>query len=258
MARVLRKLRVDEISAVVRAANPDARVMIQKSAGDDLRDTLDEGIRRGVLRGGFPENTAAPRRAAPPSPHPPGRGAPRSTYKQETPAMSRSQELHFIAKQYGMATVCRHVLKHGPSGISEHEFVAMASAALPTTGFAKAFAAPDARGVMLRRTWEAIRDQQWLAKARARPQVASDDKLDGVEDGDREDMQAYGERSGGGGLASASGSRSEYDRLMAKAVELRKQFPGLSQAQAFARVYEHPSSRALAAAERRANRPRVG
>ena len=45
------------------------------------------------------------------------------------------------------------------------------------------------------------------------------------------------------------------DALKAKAAELRKAHPELSESQAFAKVYTDPANRALAAAERSASRP---
>ena len=47
------------------------------------------------------------------------------------------------------------------------------------------------------------------------------------------------------------------DELLAKAEELRKKEPALSEAQAFAKAYGDPANRDLAAAERRQNRPAV-
>ena len=45
-----------------------------------------------------------------------------------------------------------------------------------------------------------------------------------------------------------------FDALKAKAAELRKARPELTESQAFAKVYEDPANRALAAAERSASR----
>ena len=44
-----------------------------------------------------------------------------------------------------------------------------------------------------------------------------------------------------------------FDALKAKAAELRKAKPELTESQAFAKVYEDPANRALAAAERSAS-----
>jgi hypothetical protein len=123
------------------------------------------------------------------------------------------------------------------------------------------FAARDERAQILSKAHAAVRDRQWLRKATAMPsRMASEDKL-GLDPTDEElaEAQAYGERAGGGGLADISNKRATaYGELMSRAEELRKRFPALSRAQAFARIYEHPGNAQLAAAERRANRPRVG
>ena len=47
---------------------------------------------------------------------------------------------------------------------------------------------------------------------------------------------------------------TRFDALKAKAAELRKVKPELSESQAFAKVYEDPANRALANAERSASR----
>lgn len=57
------------------------------------------------------------------------------------------------------------------------------------------------------------------------------------------------------GSSQGSASDDPIDQLKAKAAELRKLKPELSEQQAFARVYTDPANAKLAKAERRANRP---
>ena len=56
------------------------------------------------------------------------------------------------------------------------------------------------------------------------------------------------------GSSQAQGG-DEHDALVAKAAELRKVNPALSEEQAYAKAYLDPANRKLAAAERRKNRP---
>ncbi len=55
--------------------------------------------------------------------------------------------------------------------------------------------------------------------------------------------------------STRSETGDEMDTLVAKAAELRKADPKLTEAQAFAKVYTDPANRKIAAAERRKNRP---
>jgi hypothetical protein len=100
----------------------------------------------------------------------------------------------------------------------------------PNAAFDRVFNANDEMGLQLRKVDAAIKNRAW---ARA----------------------AYAERPPG---AAGPSEGSAYAELMTKAAELRKRAPHLSQAQAFARVYEHPANARLAAAERGAHRPRLG
>lgn len=178
MTKKLTGLRIDEISTVDAGAGVDVKVMLMKRApvtGDELRHTIDEGVRRGVLRGGFepPRNLSAVDKSPPyvaPRAEPP-------TYKreQEQPTMSlslsRSEELHAIAKRHGAEGVAKHVIRYGPSGLSEFELTKMFTDGVPrqagetpTRAFARAFSANNERGELMRRANAVVRDGQWLAK----------------------------------------------------------------------------------------------
>jgi hypothetical protein len=54
---------------------------------------------------------------------------------------------------------------------------------------------------------------------------------------------------------SGEANGAAYDKMMEKAVELRKSQPALTEAQAFAKVFADPANHALAVQERRDNRP---
>jgi hypothetical protein len=73
--------------------------------------------------------------------------------------MSTTENLIAVAKSYGMTAVCKHIIeKNNPHGIGESDFTAMATADLarfsndrPDVAFARAFAADDERGRLLRK-----------------------------------------------------------------------------------------------------------
>jgi hypothetical protein len=207
MPQKLTRLKIEEVSSVDAGAGEGVKVVLMKRApvtGDELRGFLDDQVREGKLPG--IDNTA-PRRAAPSSPHPPGRAMPRPATHEDDLMDTFSS----IVRDHGLAKVAKAIAA-GTSAraVTEHEFVAEVTKYArrvypdlsPDVAFAKVFAAGDERAQVLSKAVAVVKSRAWIAKAKA--PIASDDKLDGVEDGDREDMGAYGERAGDGALASAS------------------------------------------------------
>jgi hypothetical protein len=231
--------------------------------GNELRDQLLRARAAGKLPG-LPD-TDTPRRQAPPSPHPPGHAAPRGTHKhEETPTMSlsRQEELNAIAKRSGPEVLAKQVLKHGPSGLSEFELTKMFTDGVPrqagetpTRAFARAFSANDERGELMRRAHAAVRNGQWTRKAKERatgPLMNNEDTFgpDPTSHGAEGDTPEEEPRA-----AASKRAGDAYVQLQKLAVELRQRAPSLTREQSFAKAYaKYP---ALAALERKQNRPRV-
>ncbi|MDE2472289.1 MAG: hypothetical protein KGL35_27040 [Bradyrhizobium sp.] len=58
-----------------------------------------------------------------------------------------------------------------------------------------------------------------------------------------------------GATGDGTASNSAHDQILAKAAELRKQNPALTEAQAYAKAYQDPANREIAKRERASNRP---
>jgi hypothetical protein len=144
--------------------------------------------------------------------------------RKETQPMSRNEELASIAKRHGVPAVAKHIIDNGPSGISEHELVAMVEAQAKASGtsFAKMFTANDDDGLLLRKAVGACKT---FATAPAHKQ--------------------------------AVGSSGALAALEEKAAALRKAHPEMTREQSFAKIYTDPSNVGLVAWERQENRPRA-
>jgi hypothetical protein len=152
-----------------------------------------------------------------------------------------TMDLMTIAKQHGVRAVCKHIVEHGISGVSEHEVTAMLTKAAqrsypdvrPDQAFAKAYSAQTPDGELMRRAVETVKQQQFLSKvATLTPRV-----------------------TGGRAAMDIGNPRDVLDDIQKLVAEQRRQHPELSQAQAFARVYEDPANKDLASRERAQNRP---
>jgi hypothetical protein len=139
--------------------------------------------------------------------------------------MNRIQQLRDIAKGGGILAIAKTLVSENRSyGITEEEFVQFATedavrkfpdAKTPAAAFSQSFTAADADGLTLRRAHRIVRDEQFGTTAKA-------------------------DRSTG----------TAYNELQAKAAELRKARPELSEAQAFERVYSDRSNIELCKRER--------
>jgi hypothetical protein len=162
----------------------------------------------------------------------------RSTGKAFT--MNRSEHLRAVVKSAGGVTaLCKRIVKDGGAGdISEHELtgliVTAAKVAQPDLSDAQAFSR---MFTDMSPAGEAMRRAITIAKAGPLP------------DEEREDEEEERERDEGRDDDDAM------DELHAKANELRKRLPHLSPEQCFAKVYEDPANRRLAARERKQNSP---
>jgi len=177
----------------------------------------------------------------------------------------RTTELIKIAKAHGLESFCKGIADKVSiaSRISEHEFTQVVDklAREADTTFVKMFEAQDDLGIALRTAHRAIQSTPAAQTSynpaglavltKAAPQATLDPRF--VGDGDvSPSPDAAASRS-------ADGSHGEaYAQLMQLVARQRAAHPELSEAQAFAQVYCDPNNHALAEAERRANRPRVG
>jgi hypothetical protein len=159
--------------------------------------------------------------------------------KKETKTMThnRAEELSAIAKQYGIAAIAKKVVDDGPGGISEHEMTKLITEAAqrawpgltPAAAFAKIFCGDELlrRAVNACKTFDVQPPQLLVAPAVVGGEAAED-------------------------VDNATDALAALERL---ATALRRQYPELTREKAFAKVYTDPANRALAAAERRQNRP---
>ena len=147
--------------------------------------------------------------------------------------MSHTEELALIAKRDGgISAICKHVIeRRGSSSITEHELTKLISDNVERRpgetreqAFCRAFEAPDAEGLAMRKAVAVLRHHP---VAEAAP------------------------RSVAGGTVSGDA----YGKLLAKAEEARRADPSLTREQSFAKIYADPANVELARAERAANRP---
>jgi hypothetical protein len=134
MTRILKKLRIDEVSCVIKGSNSDARVVIRKA---------DDGL-TGVAAA-FKAATAQSfhdkkRRNA-------QRLADELAAKDKEPQMTRTeemQEMHKFVKAGGMSAVAKHILTTGGTSLNEHEYTELVQvdATLRKISFEAAFAEP--------------------------------------------------------------------------------------------------------------------
>ena len=284
MPRRLSKLRIDEVSAVDRGAGEGTRIVLHKrddsgrifrkifgveTPADALRDTLNKAAAKERLQDLVEDDEAddesvegdAPADGSGNDRHHVDRLADlvlqasdgsltkpevlnwllrtprgnqlvsrmRGTAKREVTPMNREQELASIAKQDGgIQAICEHVIKRaGSSNITQDELVKLFSETVPrrsgesaAQAFSRAYSANDNEGLLMRKAVQAVKGFSTALPPRE---------------------------------AVAGGSA--YDQLNAKASEYRKAHPELTQEQAFAKAFSAPENRALAAAERAANRP---
>jgi hypothetical protein len=167
-----------------------------------------------------------------------------------------------IAKRYGWRAVCKHFVVNGTSGVSEAEVTALLTAVAkkshpdlpPDVAFAKAYSAQTPDGELMRRTTQAARDAGFLSKVGG----STPHFLAGADDGPRgtPGRATLAPRVTGGRPATAvDNPRSALDELQKLVDAQRKANPELTEAGAFARVYEDPKNAKLAARERAENRP---
>jgi hypothetical protein len=286
MPRRLSKLRIDEVSAVDRGAGEGTRIVLHKrddsgrifrkifgveTPADALRDTLNKAAAKERLQDLVEDDEAddesvegdAPADGSGNDRHHVDRLADlvlqasdgsltkpevlnwllrtprgnqlvsrmRGTAKREVTPMNREQELASIAKQDGgIQAICEHVIKRaGSSNITQDELVKLFSETVPrrssesaAQAFSRAYSANDDEGLLMRKAVQALKN---FPRAERGPAVAG----------------------------AAPGAA--YAALVAKSEELRKFDPTLTKEQAFAKAFSAPENRALAAAERAANRP---
>jgi hypothetical protein len=172
--RKLTQLRIDEVSAVIKGANPGARVLIRKHDADPPY-LFDDIMRKGNdPRSGQPPNSATDADKAPLSAqldeivaemiaatggdlHPDrarrwllhteqGQALLAQHTKKEEPMnrIEEMQEMHKFVKSGGMLAVAKHIIETGSTSLTEPEYTELVQedAALRKVSFEKAFADP--------------------------------------------------------------------------------------------------------------------
>jgi hypothetical protein len=166
--------------------------------------------------------------------------------KMENNMKSHSELMSDVVKRYGITRFCKSV-EQGDVRVSEHELTKLIDeqAKRENTSFVKLFEAQDERGIVLRKAIAAARDAQFLSRTSTASKAAG---MPG--------RATLTPRVTGGRAASAvDNPKSALAELQALVDEQRRQFPALSESQAWQRVYEHPDNRELAQREREENRP---
>jgi hypothetical protein len=128
------------------------------------------------------------------------------------------ENLQDIIRDFGLVPLCQHIANEGPGSITERDFVdAVSSYAKVATRESKASAftrlyCTDETGALLRNTVQMLRHHEMHR-------------------------------------SESSHSTNALDELTAIAAKLRKREPGLTDAQAFSKIYQDPANRALAQRE---------
>jgi hypothetical protein len=263
MPRVLRNLKITEVSSVDKAANPGARITLFKRDGaapDDTDSTGDAAYaealrwllhtRRGaaMLRRVFPRGVTsiadlealaqrvmrlrANTRAEPRDSFQPWPDAkPNNQITAKGFPMNRTEHVRTVIKLLGgFDTFLKRAPRYGTEGLSEHEITAAATDAaareLPNLTREQAFVQKYGAD---RKFWAAI--------------TISNNGVPPVEWDDDEDEEDEDEEETGDAV----------EEIAAKARELRRRDPTLTAEQAFAKAYSDPANRELAKRERRQN-----
>ena len=158
-----------------------------------------------------------------------GAAATEKFFKQrKDPAMN---DLHSIAKDYGVVKVAKYIVEHGGGSITEAEFTKLVTDFAPRnpgeradSAFARAFSAPTEDGATLRKAHAVIKNYPMTVTLT--PLVTG----------------------GADALAAADEGTKAYGQLMELAEEQRKRSPTLTVAQAFAKVAADAANKELLAA----------
>jgi hypothetical protein len=179
-----------------------------------------------------------------------------------------------LAKKYGWQSVCKNFVENGTSSFSEAEVTEFLTTVAqksypdlrPDVAFAKLYSAQTADGELARRTTMAARDAQFLSKLGTQSTtrtgggstphyLASPDNGPSGSPGVASLRPRVSGFSGGGGAQNVDNPKSALEQLKALADEQRRNHPTLSEAGAFAAVYQDPDNADLVARERAQNRP---
>jgi hypothetical protein len=258
MARLLTKLRIDEVSCVIKGANPGAKVLIRKSdeprramSFDDIMklredddgnaidsDAIDadvDGNDAATLREKLEQLVAVLILADPAvtrqqaayfilhTAH--GRALFQHFSKQMERPMNRTDELKSIAKAAGgMEMICKNIIDRGSTTISEREFSAALMAHCKND--VKAFSKKIEEDVDIRRAY---------GIAKGYPNMMSIEPVS----------------TEVGSTITADDSKKAYEQLMALAEKQHALSPTLTIEQLFARVFADPANAKLANAAHR-------
>jgi hypothetical protein len=174
---------------------------------------------------------------------------------------THSELMSAVVKKYGIVAFCKSVEK-GDVAVSEHQLTSLISEHCARTGvsFSKLFEAQDEQGITLRKAIAAARDAQFLSRTATVSKLGSstphfhaapDDGPAGTPG-----RATLAPRFVAGADARAvDNPRSALDQLNELAAEQRRQNKTLSEAGAFARVYEDKANAELVRREREENRP---
>jgi hypothetical protein len=259
--RVLRNLRIDEVSCVIKGSSPGASVLIRKSDDahrerlrrtfaklsappdddfdDDIED-IDEEDDEGTLPAGLEQSIAAIVAASPSITKeqaalwlihtPRGRAAHAALSKRKDTPVNRTEELTAYVKQSGsMVSLAKHIVTKGTTANSEHEFSAclMEHARLnkrDNESDAQAFSRILQSDAEIRRAYGIVKKYPNTMRTKPVSTEVGDTDTDGEDE-----------------------AKEAARQLSELADEQRRRSPTLSKSKAFEKVYADPANRALIA-----------
>jgi hypothetical protein len=186
--------------------------------------------------------------------------------------LEQKEERAMKSKSLDVIKVCKAMVSDGDAyGTSEHELVDWLDryAKAHDTTFVALYERNDDIGLAIRKAVDIAKNAQWLEKtstmSKAQPQFSADRSSEpfhaaGAVGGPagRPGRATLAPRVTGGRAARAvDDPRSALDELAELVAIQRKNNPELTEAGAFARVYEDPKNASLAARERAENRPQA-
>jgi hypothetical protein len=171
-------------------------------------------------------------------------GAPTKHLNNLPDQLKKKQTMRDLRKVKSLdaIAICKTMAADGDAySISEHDLVDLISnyAKAHGTTFAKLFERNDDTGIALRKAVDIAKNAQWLSRTTTLTKTAT----------------LTPRVTGGRAAMDIGNSRDVLDDIQKLVAEQQRQHPELSQAQAFARVYEDPANKDLASRERAQNRP---
>jgi hypothetical protein len=280
-ARVLTRLKISEVSAVDKGAGEGCQIKLMKRASNaafakatgrlamsvksiladpacdrdgmlaktfaQFQDHLDE------LMGSYGKNLdvsvgrAAPNEGMPDSDD----DADETEHLSDDADADDEKEKAMTAKLKSLdaIAICKQMVSEEHAfGLSEHDLVSLVDtyARANDSSFVKMFTAQDETGLALRKAVDIAKNAQFVSRTSTLSKQA---------EGMPGRATLTPRVTGGRAARAVDNPTTALEALQRLVDEQRKQFPALSESQAWQRVYEHPDNAALAARERAENRP---